>query len=464
MGELIPIGMYEVLPGDTCQQATNALIRAAPMLAPVMHPVEARIHHWYVPYRTVWDDFEDFITGGPTGDDTSVFPTMTAAGGEGVGSLADYMGIPTGIVGIEYSALPMRAYAAIYNEYYRDQDLKPELPLVTTSGDDSTTNRTLQNIAWEKDFFTDARPWEQKGPAITVPIGGVAPVNFSEVGGQTPQGVSLVRAGNAADSPVNVFQAGTQAAAIIGEVDLTGVSTVTVTALREALALQRYSEARARFGSRYVEYLRYLGVKSSDARLQRPEFLGGGRETIQFSEVLATAEGTNTDVGDLKGHGITAMKSNRYRRFFEEHGIVISLLSVRPKTIYTTGLERLWNRRIKEDFWQKELEHIGQQEVLNKEIQAAHTNPEGVFGYVDRYHEYRRVNSSVVGEFRTSALDYWHLAREFSGDVALNGDFTDAVPSKRIFAEQTQDCLYVMAKHSIQARRLVSKTGNSYIY
>ena len=174
--------------------------------------------------------------------------------------------------------------------------------------------------------------------------------------------------------------------------------------------MQRYEEARARFGSRYTEYLRYLGVRSSDARLQRPEYLGGGRQTIQFSEVLQTAEGTDP-VGDLKGHGISALRSNRYRRFFEEHGYIISLMTVRPKTIYMQGMPRTFNRRTKEDFWQKELQHIGQQEIPVKEVYNAAADPDAVFGYQDRYDEYRRSQNTVSGEFKTSTLDYWHFAR-----------------------------------------------------
>lgn len=206
-----------------------------------------------------------------------------------------------------------------------------------------------------------------------------------------------------------------------------------------------------------------MGVRSSDARLQRPEYLGGGRQTIQFSEVLQTAEGSNP-VGEMAGHGIAAMRSNRYRRFFEEHGYIVTMMSVRPKTIYTQGLPRTWNRRTKEDFWQKELQHIGQQEVLNKEVYASHSNPNGTFGYQDRYDEYRRSESTVSGEFRTSLLDFWHMARMFSSDPALNADFVECVPTERIFAVPSQDVLYVMANHSIQARRLVAQTGHSYIF
>jgi len=484
MGELVPIGLTEVLPGDSIQQATSALVRAAPLLSPVMHPVHVRIHHWYVPHRLVWDDFEKFITGGPDGNDASVYPTITMPGGGGaaVGSLADYLGVPTGVNSLEVSALPFRGYAMIYNEWYRDQDLKTALTIDLTSGADTTTNTTLQNIGWEKDYFTSARPWEQKGPAITIPLGTTAPVLGIGVNSGTANiafGTAVVQAdgttipvGARGWSSANVGtgdfdnsagNAGTGNHRPNIRADLSAASAVTVNVLREALALQRYQEARARYGSRYTEYLRYLGISSSDARLQRPEYLGGGSQTIQFSEVLQTAQGTDP-VGEMRGHGISSLRSNRYRRFFEEHGYIHTFLSVRPKTIYANGLFRHWNRRTKEDFWQKELEHIGQQEVLNKETYAAHSAPNGIFGYQDRYDEYRRTESSIAGEFRTTQLNFWHMARIFAADTALNGTFVDCVPTERTFAVPSEDVIYVYARHNIQARRLVCQTGTSFIY
>ncbi|AZL83002.1 major capsid protein [Apis mellifera associated microvirus 42] len=473
MGELVPIGLTEVLPGDTIQHATSALVRASPLLAPVMHPVHVRIHHWFVPHRIIWEDWEDFITGGPDGANADVFPTITIGGGSGaaIGSLADYLGVPTGVNNIEVSALPFRAYALIWNEFYRDQDLQTELTIDLTSGADTTTNTALQHAGWEKDYFTSSRPWEQKGPAITIPLGTTAPVVTT---GAVPT-FSVNGVGNnemeQVNTPVRTYinnGGGTFGDIRFGsttglQTDLSSASAVTVNILREALALQRFEEARARYGSRYVEYLRYLNVRSSDARLQRPEYLGGGKQTIQFSEVLQTAEGTDP-VGEMRGHGISAMRTNRYRRFFEEHGYVITVMSVRPKTIYAQGLPRTWNRRVKEDFWQKELEHIGQQEVLNKEVYAAHASPNGTFGFQDRYDEYRRTESTIAGEFRSTLLDYWHMARIFSSSPALNADFVKCVPPERSFAVPSQDVLYVMANHSIQARRLVSQVGRSFIY
>ena len=213
-----------------------------------------------------------------------------------------------------------------------------------------------------------------------------------------------------------------------------------------------------------MEYLRYCGVKSSDARLDRPEYFGGGRQTIQFSEVLQTAEGTGTAVGELKGHGIGAMRSNRYRRFIEEHGWVVSLISVRPKTIYQDGLQRHWNRRTKEDFFQKELQHIGQQEILNKEIKAGHATPEGVFGYGDRYDEYRHAWSGIAGDFKGN-LNHWHLANTYSTDPSLNGDFVKCVPdASQIFASSSDDVVYFMVNNSIQARRAVSRSASASVF
>lgn len=487
MGELVPCGLMEVLPGDTIQQATSALVRAAPLLSPVMHPVHIGIRHFFVPHRLIWEDFEKFITGGPDGMDTSVFPTInlswtagTPPTGSGVvGGLADYLGCPTEVNNLEVSALPFRGYALIWNEYFRDQDLQTPLTIDVTSGPDTTTNTALQYVNWEKDYFTSARPWEQKGPSITLPLGSQAPVKglgtpsagyapTANITGVKETGTGSVTYpfGTDLQGPAtNLMRVTGTGATVRPDVyaDLTGVSAITVNALREAMALQRYEEARARFGSRYTEYLMYLGVRSSDARLQRPEYLGGGKQTLQFSEVLQTAEGDDP-VGELRGHGIAAMRSNRYRRFFEEHGYVFSFMHVRPKTMYAQGIPRTWNRRTKEDFWQMELQHIGQQEVLNKEVYAKHASPNDVFGYQDRYDEYRRQENSIAGEFRTTELNYWHFARQFGSAPALNSDFVKCVPVETPFASQISDTLYVMAHHSIQARRMVAGTGSSFIY
>lgn len=477
LGELVPVGLLEVLPGDSIRLSTSALVRCAALLAPVMHPVQVCIHHWFVPNRLVWDNFEKFITGGPDGLNADTIPTLTIGGGSGaaVGSLADYFGVVPGVNNIEVSALPFRGYDLIWNEFYRDQDLQTPLVVSTANGPDTTSNIAMQNVAWEKDYFTTSRPWEQKGATVTIPLGTSAPVkglgfltttnwtagpsaNVKETGGGTTT-YSTFRGTNDANPLVRGDGVSGTGGAPNVVADLTGASAITINALRQAAAIQRYQEAAARYGSRYPEYLARLGVRSSDARLQRPEYLGGGKQVIQFSEVVQTAEGTDP-VGSLKGHGVSALRSNKIQFYAEEHGYVFTLMFVRPKTIYANGLFRHWNRRTKLDFWQRELQHVGQQSVLNKEVYAAHATPNGTFGYQDRYDEYRRSESRISGEFRT-LYDYWHFARIFGSSPALNSTFVSAVPAERPFAVPSEDVLQVHARHSIGARRLVTAVGTS---
>ncbi len=474
-GELIPCGLLEVLPGDTFQHSTSALIRVSPLLAPVMHPVQVRIHHWFVPHRLVWEDWEKFITGGPDGFDASVFPTRSMPDVISVGGLEDYFGIPPGdytsVGALKVSALPFRGYNLIWNEWYRDQDLQEPRIIEKTSGTDNGTTRTLAMVNWEKDYFTSSRPWTQKGPEVTIPLTGDAVVRTTATPGVSAETIGIH---TATGNTVNAMA--TEQTSLYMQnagsthpmtVDLSNVSAANINDLRLAFALQRYEEARARYGSRYTEYLRYLGVRSSDARLQRPEYLGGGKQTIQFSEVLQTGPDdpeTGQLVGQLRGHGIGALRSNRYRKFFEEHGYIFSFISVKPRTMYMQGLPRTFSRRTKEDFWQKELEHIGQQEVLNRELYAMHATPDGTFGFQDRYDEYRRHESMIAGEFRTTMLDYWHMARNFASEPVLNDSFVTSNPTKRIYAEQTQDSLWVMCNHRIGVRRQLSSTGTSYIF
>lgn len=467
MGELVPVGIYEVLPGDTVQQATSMLLRVTPLLTPVMHPVRVRVHHWFVPYRLLWDHWEEFITGGPNGTSTPTFPKITRPTPvSGVGDLYDYFGVQPktpGNPGIPVNALPVYGYNMIFNEFYRDQDLVAER---------TANDLTIARVSWEKDYFTTARPWPQKGPQVTIPLGGFAPV-IPSAANAAPTFKRNTGAG--AQGPINTSNSASTTplewsgqTGNIGDAlrwvdpglhaDLSSGFSPSIDSFRRAFAIQRYQEARAQYGSRYTEYLRYLGVRSSDARLQRPEYLGGGKQTISFSEVLQTGPDTDGDgVADLRGHGIAAMRSRRYRRFFEEHGVVISLASVLPKTIYANAAHKMWLRETKEDFWQRELERIGQQEVLQREVNAtASVSADAVFGYQDRYAEYRHINSSVSGEFR-SVLNDWHFARIFGSNPVLNADFVTANPPDRPFAEKTQDSLWCMFQHSIQARRMVSR-------
>lgn len=477
MGQLYPFGVMEVLPSDTIEMSTKALIRVTPLAAPVMHQCSVRIHHWYVPNRIVADnngkDWENFITGGPDGTDTSTVPKIQTTGTPN--DLMDVMGLPSE-AGIDVSAYPIRAVNFIYNEYYRDQD-------TVTLRDRHDV--TIPNIAWEKDYFTTCRPFSQRGPAVTVPLGDEAPIrgigketqtyidgpnNVYETGatGNTNYAKSLNSSGSASDSIFRIEEDPDNAGFPGIYADLSNATGADAIEFRRAFAMQRFAEARARFGARYTEYLRYIGSNYTDS-LNRPEYLGGGTSSIDFSEVLQTAPETASGgadhpleygVGDMYGHGIASMRSNKFRRTIDEHGYIISMLSVRPRAVYTNGIDRHWLKETREDFFQKELELIGQMEVLDNELKAVAGQKDAVFGFQDRYAEYKFQRNRVSMEFR-SLLDYWHMARQFDTQPVLNQSFTDCVPTKRIYNEQTQHPLWIMTRNSCVARRIVGSSTHS---
>lgn len=479
MGVLYPVAIFEVLPGDTVQQATSLFVRVAPMLAPVMHPVEVRVHHFFVPNRLIWDDWEDFITGGRDGLNADVHPYVTVDTSSAVlpGTIWDYLGVApgatTGTGTRQVSALPLRAYNLIYNQFYRDGQLGNEATISTASGADTTTTAALLSCFWERDYFTTCRPSEELGPQVVLPWDG-APVVMRPHTQTTNAAQLKVAATGAGAGSTALWSSGANnlvnsSATTQYKLDPNGTLEVdgsgsTVNDLRTAFALQRLEEARARYGSRYTEYLRYLGVRSSDARLQRPEYLGGGRQTLQFSEILQTGpDSSDAGVGDLKGHGIGAMRSARYRRFFEEHGFVISMLSVRPRTMYNQATNRMFWREVKEDYHQRELEAVGQQPVTRKEVEVGSAaSADQVFGYQNRYQEYRGIPSRISGEFR-NVLDYWHMGRDYAAPPTLNSVFLTCTPTDRVYASTATDQLYVMAQHSIQARRLVGGGNKSFV-
>lgn len=467
MGKLIPIQVLEVLPGDTIQCQTRALLRVTPLAAPVMHKVDVRIHHWNVPNRITADDngkaWEDFITGGPDGTNTDTVPTIPTTGLES--DLLDYMGLANA-AGIDVSQYPIRAYNFIFNEFYRDQDTVTERDPLDT---------TVANIAWEKDYFTTCRPFSQRGPSINIPLGDSALIKgtFRTHDDDSQTTRQRMQFGAAGTQPyVYAETSGSvDEGAIVGAdptmedslfADLSTATGINAIEFREFFALQRFAEARARYGARYTEYMRYVG-SNYKGTLDRPEYLGGGTKSIDFSEIMQTGpdvtgpeERHEFGVGDLYGHGISAMKSNRFRRTIDEHGYIISMLSVRPKAVYSNGIERHWLKQDREDFFQKELEAIGQMEVLANEVFAAAGNGQAVFGFQDRYQEYKWARPHICAEFR-NILDYWHMARVFDEQPVLNQDFTDCVPTKRIYNEQTTHPLWVMANNQVQARRVVGK-------
>lgn len=491
IGELIPIGWKALLPGDTVRLRTNMLIRVSPLLAPVMHKVNVRVHHFFVPNRLIWAEFEKFITGGPDGNDATVHPFITtpADTGFGEGSLGDYLGLQPGVPNIPVSALPFRAFNAIFNEYYRDQDIMDIRPFVTTSGSDATTQLTTLNmrVSWKKDYFSVCRPWTQKGTDVMLPFPAQLPVLYNDdttdpwlsryssdnvpTTGENPGSVNIE------DTDSSLY--GNRDAGVDGlKLDPNGglyafanpADMANAEDLRTMFALQRYKENRARFGSRFTEYLQFLGVRAQDSRLQRPEYVGGGKSIVQFSEVMQTSpdigeegETENFGVAELKGHGVAHARANGVNYFAPEHGILMTLFSVVPDAIYQNSVDREWLKTTKEDYWQKELEHIGQQETYKRELQFGHADGMTVpFGYNNRYEEYRHGRSQISGEMRTS-LNFWHMARSEADPLALNPAFLQCSPSKRNFSIQSRDTLWFMANHKMTARRLVSNNTQSYV-
>lgn len=477
MGELIPLGIKEVLPGDLIDHNCMTLLRCTPLVTPPMHPVEVRIHHWFVPHRIVWDDWNNFITGGEDGLNASVFPTISFVN-PAVGSLADYYGIPNGTYTATVSALPFRGYSLIWNEWYRFQKLQTALTIDKTDGADTTTNTTLQNCTWMRDRFTAAFEDTQLGAEVTIPLGTEAPIKGlgklthdflsgsnavfeSDDTNPTYNPSAIINGSGTSDYHFAVqSKAGTGGNIPYIRADLSNASAASINEWREQWAIQRYREHSIMYGARINEYLmRAFGVRGSDARLQKPEYLGGGKAMIQFSEVLQTSnDGTNGEVGELFGHGISFQRSNRYRKFFEEHGYIHTFLSVRPKTIYADGIEKHFLKAAKEDFYQPEFAHIGLQPLQNREVRAVHATPAGTFAYSPPYDEYRYMPSTIAGLFRSTYND-WHFARLMGSDPAFNSDFVKCVPAVRPFADQSNDTLLFMARHKIKALRNISKTG-----
>ncbi|AXH73531.1 MAG: capsid protein [Cressdnaviricota sp.] len=460
MGYLIPIACLDVLPGDSFIHSTNLMARLAPLAKPVMHPVEIRVHNWYVPNRIIWEDWEDFITEANTG---LTYPTQTITSAA-AGVLYDHMGCePT--VGSVQSLMPIRAYNAIWNEFYRDQDLAQPR---------NTNALGLAKIAWGKDYFTTARTTRQSGPSIevgfssgSVPISGIGPnaVNLPAASQK-----SLFETQRSANRNVTGWETNTAHGIFEQDPDNPGFPNIRadltranggidITALRNGVALQRMSEARSMFGSRYADYLRYYGVNPRDGRLDRPEYLGGGKQQISFSEVLSNSVVSgNDDPGQLFGHGIAGLRSRRYKKTFEEHGWMISLLSVRPVGIYQTGHPRKFQRRKAQDFWHRELELLPWQSIPVTEIYGG-GDKSITFGFTPRYDEYRETQNYVSGTFRGGTEEDWTLARTFSTPPSLNESFITCDPSDRIYQDTTMPELLITANHTIKAKRLVAKNA-----
>lgn len=500
MGELIPVGWRACLPGDTLRIRQNALIRVSPLLAPVMSKVTVRLHNFFIPNRLMWPNFEKYITGGPDGNDATAHPYITTPNdtGFGEGSLGDYLGLMPGVPNVQVNALPFRAFNMVYNEYYRDQDLDPTGRVVSTGdGSDTTTNITTNpmRVAWKKDYFTLCRPYAQKGTEISMPLpqfpSGI-PVTGTALAQSAGDGIPRLDYGTNTDraftsengtNELNLSGANATSSSqgawndpkleVEADNNYSGVFAVsdvpTISDLRTAFALQRYKENRSRFGSRFTEYLQFLGVRAQDARLQRPEYMGGGKAVVQFSEVMQVSPdidtGSSEDFGvaEMKGHGIAHTRTPGINYFVPEHGIWMSFMSIIPDAIYQNSIDKEWiDIQSKEQYWQKELEHIGQEEVKNIEVKMSHNEPNGTFGWNNRYEKYRNGRSQISGEMRSS-LDFWHLARNEDGNPALNLSFVQCTPRKDIHSVESRDAIWFLVNNKIGARRLVSRNTQSYV-
>lgn len=476
MGYLTPILCQEVIPGDTFRCNAESLVRFAPLVAPMMHRVDVYTHFFFVPNRLLWDNWSDFITGGEDGMANPVFPkfsldsTAQNALMQPTG-LLDYLGLvkPNNTTGgnIDFSALPVRAYNLIWNEFYRDQNLQDPLLISKADGVDTTTTIGIQRRNWEKDYFTSALPWAQKGNPVQLPIGEKAEVKFDPsggtpivtiAGGYIPAIGSELRADatdghleSQADTPLQINPLGTLYA------DLTTATSTTINDLRQAFQLQKWLERNARSGSRYTEsILAHFGVKTSDSRLQRPEYLGGGKSPVVISEVLQNSStDATTPQGNMAGHGVSVGNTNSFKAFFEEHGIVIGLMSVMPRTAYQDGIPRFFRKYDRFDFFWPEFAHLGEQEVKKEEIYFTNdpVSNEDTFGYQSRYAEYKYIPSTVHGDFKTS-LDFWHMGRKFEETPDLNADFVSCFPTTRNFAvESTDQNLWIQTYINLQAVR-----------
>ncbi len=482
MGDLVPIAAIECVPGDRFQMSTSQLLRFAPMISPVMHRVNVYTHFYFVPNRILWPNWENFITGGEDGTDASTFPSLDLQSSSN-GSLADYLGIPSADFDpkIEISAMPFAAYQAIYNEYYRDQNLidPVDYKLIDSGQDNQAILIQLRKRAWQHDYFTSALPWTQKGAEATIPLGNTAPLQMID-DAQLP---TVVRdsQGNPLPFATSLQQVATGGLPSEGftqtagqgiqfnvtshtEVDLSEATASTINDLRRAFKLQEWLEKNARGGSRYIEsILSHFGVRSSDARLQRPEFLGGGSSPVTISEVLQTsaAETEPTPQANMAGHGISVGASNNFSYSCEEHGYIIGIMSVMPKTAYQQGVPKHFKKFDKFDYFWPSFGHLGEQPIMQQElyvdITGSDTNDD-VFGYTPRYAEYKYLSSSVHGEFRSS-LDFWHMGRIFENNPQLNQQFIEADPTDRIFAVLNAEKLYAHVFHKIKASRRMPYFG-----
>ena len=478
VGYLVPFFCDEALPGDTFNLRSTVFGRLATPLHPIMDNMSLDTFFFAVPMRLIWDNWEKFNGAQDNPADSTDFiePTMTSpVGGYTEHSLSDYMGIPTKVAGLVHRSAWHRAYNLIWNEWFRDQNLQDSVVVDKDDGPDTPSDYVLLKRGKRHDYFTSCLPWPQKGPAIELPLGTTAPVHgigrTSNVWGGAQAGIyetggttTTTYAGSqpihatagefyVEEDPDNAGYPGIFA-------DLSGATAATINQLRQAFQIQRLYERDARGGTRYTEIVRsHFGVVSPDARLQRPEYLGGGTTPIMVNPIAQTSStDATTPQGNLAAFGVVSAHGHGFTKGFTEHCVILGLVMVRADLHYQQGLNRMFTRSTRWDHYWPALAHIGEQAVLSREIFAdGSANDDDVFGYQERYAEYRYKPSLVTGQMRSNAatpLDTWHLAQDFATRPVLNASFIEEDPPvDRVIAVPSEPHLLLDAFFHLRCAR-----------